>query len=328
MTTPAIRALSLLSGGLDSQLAVCVLREQGLEVAAVTFESPFFSADNARRAARQLDLPLQVIDFTDDIVALVRHPPHGFGAGLNPCIDCHARMLQRAGRLMQEQGFSFLSTGEVLNERPMSQTRASLATVARDSGFGEWILRPLSARRLPETRPEQLGWVDRSRLLALEGRSRRPQIELAARYGLRDYPTPAGGCLLTEPNFCRRLLDLRSHEGLDDARALRRLGLGRHFRLEPRVKLIVGRNREDNEALRAAAGPEDLVLSFQQTAGPTALLSARCSEETLRLAAAVCARYCDAPPGADVAVSATCGGHTRTLRVQALPREQVERLLV
>jgi len=301
-TKRPVRALSLLSGGLDSRLAVCVLRDQDIEVHGAVFTSPFFGAAAAREAADQLGIPLHVLPFTEDILVLIAAPPHGFGAGMNPCIDCHARMLNRAGAFMEANGFDFLSTGEVLNERPMSQNRRSLETVAKASGYPDRIVRPLSARLLPETRPETLGWVDRNRLLAIEGRSRKPQFELAARYGIRDYPQPASGCLLTEPNFAARLRDLKAHEGLDDLRQIERLKVGRHFRLDERTKLIVGRNERDNEWLAAQARADDLVLSPVEVPGPTALLPAAATPMHVEKAAAICARYSDAPPGGGVKI--------------------------
>ena len=192
------RGLCLLSGGLDSQLSICVLRDQGLHVEAVVFASPFFKIEAAKRASENLKVPLQVVSFTQDILELVNHPPHGFGGGLNPCIDCHALMIRRAGELMVEKGFDFVATGEVLNQRPMSQNRRSLGIVEADSALNGRLLRPLSALLLEPTVPELEGKVDRTRLLGLNGRTRKPQMELAKKFGLVEYPSPAGGCLLTE----------------------------------------------------------------------------------------------------------------------------------
>lgn len=323
-----VRALSLLSGGLDSRLAVCVLRDQGVEVHGLSFESPFFSSATARKAATQLGIPIHVLPFTDDILSLVRHPPHGFGAGMNPCIDCHARMLRRAGELLKEAGCHFLSTGEVLDQRPMSQNGRSLATVARDSGYPDLVLRPLSARLLPETKPEALGWIDRSRLLDLRGRSRKPQMQLAVQYGITDYPAPAGGCLLTEPNYAARLRDLKSHEGLDDPLAIARLSLGRHFRLDPSTKLVVGRNMQDNDCIDRHAGPSDLLLRVENVPGPSAILPRSALESSIALSAAICARYSDALPDDNVDVSVTSVDGSRQLTVRPARDEDVERLMV
>jgi len=323
-----IRALSLLSGGLDSQLAVCVLKDQDVDVHAVVFDSPFFNIAPAKAAALQLDIPLHIVNFNGDILELLKDPPHGFGSCMNPCIDCHARMLQRAGEMMDDMGFHFLSTGEVLNERPMSQNRRSLEIVARTSGYAERIVRPLSAALLPESEPERRGWIDRSRLLALQGRSRKPQFELAQRYGLTDYPSPAGGCRLTEPNFCKRLADLREHEGLNGVRSIRLLRYGRHFRLSPNVKLIVGRNEKDNAVLEGTAELYDLILRMVDVPGPTGLLPMTAGGDALGRAAAICARYSDSPPDEPVTVRVRSARETRLLDVVPLRHEEVEGLRI
>jgi tRNA(Ile)-lysidine synthase TilS/MesJ len=314
------RGLCLLSGGLDSTLAICVLRAQGLHVEAVAFDSPFFHTVNAQRAAAGLDVPLHVADFTADIVALLRDPPHGFGGGMNPCIDCHARMLRRAGEKMTAMGFDFLATGEVLNQRPMSQTRHSLEIVARESGYADRIVRPLCAQRLDPSGPERSGLVDRSRLLGLHGRSRQPQMELAKQYGLREYATPAGGCLLTEPGFCRRLRDLADHEGLDDLRLLRLLRLGRHLRLPGGARCLVGRNRDENEQLAAAAGPDDVLLRTANVPGPTVLLPGGASAADVECARGVCASYGDRRSDAATLVRVTRPGASEEAPAEPLAR--------
>lgn len=287
------RGLALLSGGLDSRLAVCLLRAQGCHLEAVVFDSPFFNPAPARAAAQALRIRLHEVDFTADILELVRRPPHGYGGCLNPCIDCHARMVRRAAELMAPGGFEFVATGEVLNQRPMSQNRRALGIVAQDSGIAERLLRPLSAQLLEPTLPEREGRVDRTRLLGLQGRSRKPQMELAAQYGLRDYPTPAGGCLLTESGFCRRLQDLMDHEGLDDPRLACLLRYGRHFRLPGGAKAIVGRNQSDNKSLRAARRPGDILIHSVHVPGPALLVAGPASAEDLAQAAALCAAYAD-----------------------------------
>lgn len=308
-------------------LAVCVLREQGCAVEGIAFESPFFAAAAARRSAAALALPLRVADFTADIIALIRHPPHGFGGALNPCIDCHARMVRRAGELMTELGWDFVATGEVLDQRPMSQNRKALETVARESGFAEHLVRPLSALLLAPTRPEREGLLERSRLLGLQGRSRRPQAGLAARHGIREYPSPAGGCLLTEKLFCAKLRDLKEHEGLENLRDVRRLRLGRHFRLPGGAKCIVGRNAAENARLRQEAGADELILRPANMPGPTAVLPASAAEADRRLAAAICAGYCD-NPGTGVRLRHAVGGAEQEELVAPLPREAARQWLL
>ena len=266
------RALCLCSGGLDSMLAMCVLREQGVQAEAIAFTSPFFANPAGVSASlAELGFPLHLVDFTADILALLQNPPSGFGSCLNPCIDCHARMIAQAWAFAQENGFDFVATGEVLGQRPMSQMRPGLNRVRKLAGIGDFLVRPLCAKLLDETEPERLGLVDRSRLLDLNGRNRKPQMELAKKYGIRKYPTPAGGCKLTEPSYCRRLKDVMAHEGLGDARLVGLLDHGRLFRLPGGTLAVLGRNRADNEALRTAMRGGDVQLRSVNVPGPTAL---------------------------------------------------------
>lgn len=316
-----IRALCLLSGGLDSHLAVRLLLAQGIEVHGLTFTSIFFGAKAAEQAARQLNIPLLIEDFTPTILALIAHPKHGFGAGLNPCIDCHIAMVRRAGELMQERGFQFVSTGEVLNQRPMSQHRNALQQVAAESGVGDYLLRPLSAKLLPETEPEKQRWVDRTRLLAFEGRIRKPQMALARELGITEYPQPAGGCLLTDPAYGKRLKDLKIHEGLDIIPILR-LRLGRHFRVGA-VRVIVGRNQAENEQLEKERNASEYLLRAKDIPGPSAILPSGATEDEVQQAAAICARYSDAIPGQPVIMEIQGPQSLRTLTVFPATPEMV-----
>lgn len=293
-TTPGRkgRCLSLYSGGLDSQLAVCLLREQGVEVEAVTFTSPFFTVDHAVTSARALNIPIHVIDFTDDLIPLLKSPPHGFGSAMNPCIDCHAAMIRRAALLMKEKQFDFIATGEVLGQRPMSQRRQSLDAVVKNADIGDRLLRPLSAQLLPETEPERRGLVDRSKLLGLHGRTRKPQLELAEKFGLVNYPSPAGGCKLTETRYAERLRNIKEHEGLDDTRLLDLLAYGRHFRLPGGTLAIAGRNKADNTALRPAMRGADVLFYPANVPGAT-ILAINPAEEDIPLLRRLCAAYAD-----------------------------------
>ncbi|OGV60010.1 MAG: hypothetical protein A2283_10580 [Lentisphaerae bacterium RIFOXYA12_FULL_48_11] len=322
-----IKALSLLSGGLDSQLAVCVLREQGIHVEGLTFESPFFSSVNARNAAESLGIPLRVVDFTNEIIELLKNNKHGFGAGMNPCIDCHAVMIKKAGMIMGQMGFHFLSTGEVLNQRPMSQNRQSLNVVMDESGCGEFLVRPLSARLLAETEPEKRGWVDRSRLLAIEGRNRKAQYKLARHFGLTNIPQPAGGCKLTEPNFCKRLMDLARHEGLD-LRIIRLLLLGRHFRLGSKIRVVVGRDESENGLLEETAELMGFIIQPEIVPGPSCLVSSEADEKQTLVAAAICARYCDLEGEIPVSVKIVSASGTRTINVLPETRAEIERMRI
>ncbi|BEQ13299.1 tRNA 4-thiouridine(8) synthase ThiI [Desulfoferula mesophila] len=301
-----IKALGIFSGGLDSMLAVKVLERAGVQVAAVTFATPFFSPERAIVSAKHIGVPLQVAAVGEPHLELVKNPPHGYGSNMNPCIDCHAFMFARAGALMAEQGFDFLFSGEVLGQRPMSQNKQALAQVAKLSGMAEHILRPLSAQALPVTPVEERGLVERERLLGLSGRSRKPQMALAAELGISDYPAPAGGCLLTEPGFSRRLKDLFSHSPQAGLAQVELLKHGRHLRLGPTAKLIVGRNQKENQILEKLAPPEAQWLVTQGLPGPLGLYFGPQGPE-LELAAALVAGYGKAKPGQTVRVQADQG---------------------
>ena len=326
---PRVRGLSLLSGGLDSLLAICVLREQGIEMTAITFDSPFFNIEPARKGAAMLGVPLKVVDYTDDIFELLDHNRYGFGSGMNPCIDCHARMIRRAAEIREAEGFDFVSTGEVVGQRPMSQNRNSLNAVSKTSGAREFLLRPLSAQLLPPTPMEEDGRVDRSRLLALEGRSRKPQMELAAKYGITEYPSPAGGCRLTEPGFAKRLKEMKAHEGLERRALVDLLRVGRHFRLPGGSRAVVGRNRADNEAIRAFLGHGDTLLRSVDVPGPSVLLVGTPTDDDLRIAAGLCARYADGRRPDGVLIRFVRRNQPDVeLRVPPLPADEPQKWLI
>ncbi|MHB8769569.1 MAG: tRNA 4-thiouridine(8) synthase ThiI [Syntrophales bacterium] len=322
------KGVALFSGGLDSILAFKVLQEQGIDVQGVTFETPFFTAAKARATAERIGLPLTVLDITDEHLRMLRSPRYGYGKNMNPCIDCHTLMIRVAGRLMEEVGADFVSTGEVLGQRPMSQGKQSLHVVAKNAGFPDRLLRPLSAQLLPETAPEREGTVDRSRLLDIQGRGRKRQMEMARSYGITSYPPPAGGCLLTDPLFTRRLRDLFAHHPGHAVRDIELLKAGRHFRLTAAVKAVVGRNAADNEAIEHLAAPADALIRIREFPGPTVLVPGGGDDQTRLLAARLAARYSDAPR--DRAVSVTClrGGVQLPLTVQPLPPEETAHLLI
>ena len=317
------RALGLFSGGLDSMLAVCVLAEQGIELTGISFETPFFSAGRAKTAARQLGIPLIIRDITSPHLEMMSNPKHGFGSHMNPCIDCHILMVGIACGIMREEGFDFVFTGEVLNERPMSQGRQSLRIVEKESGCEGYLLRPLSARLLDETVAEREGKVDRGKLLSLHGRSRKPQMELARKYGLRDYPTPAGGCLLTDPGFSRRLAEMRECEGLDDVRNIRLLKLGRHFRIGGGCKVIVGRNEGENRRIRELTAESDAILTPRGVPGPTVLITGGADENDLLQAALLLARYSDAEVGETVRIAVKREGREKIIEVRCPANEEI-----
>jgi len=292
-----LKAVSLFSGGLDSQLAVCVMKDQAIEIIAVNFVTPFFGADpNNRLAARQLGIEYHEIDIGHSYMEILKNPVYGYGKNINPCIDCHAFMLKNAGEFMEQVGASFLITGEVLGERPMSQNKSALQSVEKLSGMRGLILRPLSALLLKPTIPETEGWVDRSRLLDISGRGRKRQMELAQHYGIIDYPTPAGGCLLTQENYAKRmrsLLNAKPDAGCADMSILK---VGRHFYLEENLLLVVGRNQAENESIERIAAQEDYLIKVADRPGPLGLLRVLKpgANVDLELPASIVARYSDA----------------------------------
>ena len=324
-----VRALGLTSGGLDSTLSALLLRDQTIEVAWVNFETPFFSSDKARLAAHITGIPLTVQNITNVYINMLKNPNCGYGGNMNPCLDCHALMLEIAGSIMKKEGFDFLFTGEVLGQRPMSQTKPSLRYVEKKSGFAGYILRPLSAKLLPPTIPEERGLVDRGRLLDISGRSRKEQMKLADAFGITDYPTPGGGCLLTDTGFCRRLKDLFEHQDDYEQRDFELLKYGRHFRLHHRHKIIVGRTKEDNRQICQLIDPhEDIQLRMIDMPGPTVLIPFGAPDEVLQEAATLCAAYSKAQDGQAVRVSVNGPGGSRVLTVQGGSREKYHPYLV
>lgn len=244
------KALALLSGGLDSTLAVKVMLEQGIEVEALNFTSPFCTCtgknagckSEAIRVAEEFGIPIKVMHKGVDYLEVVRAPRHGYGKGMNPCVDCRIFLLRKAKEYMAESGADFVITGEVLGQRPMSQRRDTLRVIERESGLEGLLLRPLSAKHFEPTRPEREGWVDREKLLAIQGRSRKEQMQLAEDLDVKNYPCPAGGCLLTEVSFVSKVRDVFDHSDQLNLRDFRLLKVARHFRVGPRTKVLIGRN--------------------------------------------------------------------------------------
>ncbi len=323
------RALGLCSGGLDSTLAGLVLRKQQIEVEWISFETPFFSAGNALRAAEQTGIPLAVENISDEYMTMLRNPNCGYGQHMNPCLDCHALMFRVAARIMKIRKFDFLFSGEVVGQRPMSQTKPSLRYVEKNSDCDGYILRPLSAKLLPETIPEMKGLVDREKLLDISGRGRKRQIQLAKTFGITDYPAPAGGCLLTDKGFSNRLKDLFEHQETSTENELRLLRYGRHFRLNELAKLIVGRTQSDNEFLLRYHNPKtDTVLKVDRYPSPVAILPNCNRKEVLTLAASICAGYSKAPAltAVDVNIESPEGGSSA--RVLGLLPSDVSKFLI
>ncbi|MFH1970166.1 MAG: hypothetical protein ABIJ53_07600 [Verrucomicrobiota bacterium] len=274
-----VKAIALLSGGLDSTLAIKLMLSQGVDVVAVNFTSPFCTCSPRRPGschlasaiARELKVPIRVLSKGLDYLRIVERPRFGHGRGLNPCLDCRIYMLKQAASLMEIEQAHFIVTGEVLGQRPMSQHRAALDLIERESGLMGYILRPLSAQWLPPTIPEQNGWVARAKLLAIRGRSRSEQLALAKQEGVELFGCAAGGCLLTDPVVARRLKDVFCFcpdYGLRDAKLAI---FGRHFRLHAGLKAVMGRNQEENESL-ARLGTDWPALELADFPGPVMVL--------------------------------------------------------
>lgn len=295
------KALCLLSGGLDSRLACKIMQEQ-CEIEAVHFNLPFGSgcckSDCAFNFTQIQNVKLNIIDCTKGILfkkylGVIRKPEHGYGCAINPCIDCHIFILKEAKKLMKKIDADFLVTGEVLNERPMSQHLSALSIVEKEAGVEGILLRPLSAKLLPETLPEKKGLVDRSKLLDISGRQRTRQIELASKFNIK-YPSPGGGCKLCEKEFAAKVRDLFKNEKIISANDIELLNIGRHFRING-AKVIIGRNKEENKQLEKLAGKKDFLLEAQDIMGPITLIprKSNADKEIIKKAAEITARYTD-----------------------------------
>ena len=320
------RAIALLSGGLDSTLAAAVVKRVGIEVIGLyvihLFAGGRRRAAQVAHAAAQLGIPLRTIDRSKQHLAVVRHPRHGYGAGVNPCIDCRIFMLRTAKQVMETERAQFVITGEVVGQRPMSQRRRALEIVTTESGLEDRLLRPLSANLLPDTLPVQEGWIKKDDLYAISGRSRAPQRALAREFGITDYPQPAGGCLLTDKSYAARVRDAFRQRGADAVTAADfvLLRYGRQFRIEDNVKVIIGRNEEENEALsRVAAGK--IVIEPTVVMGPLTLVEGDPDPQQLRTAAALAGRYCDHADTTPITFTISRNGRTETMSVPPLARD-------
>jgi tRNA-specific 2-thiouridylase len=332
-----IRAIGMLSGGLDSRLAVKLIQRQGIAVTALHFYTGFCIASRNRRVGRvdkpsarhealdagaDLHVPVEVIDISQQYMSVVLNPRHGYGSGMNPCVDCRIFMLRRAKVYMEDVGAHFVFTGEVVGQRPNSQHQHQLHKVERESGLEGLLLRPLSAKLLPPTIPEKQGWVDRNQLLAIGGRSRRKQIVLAERFNIGDYPQPSGGCcLLPDPNFARRLRDFLDHypEESVTPEQMALLAVGRHFRLDKDVKVIIGRDEGENNYLEFAATDHWQFRTVDHP-GPIALTSDALTATRLQQIARLTALYSDGKDEPEVRVEVQRNNDVWTITVAPLSR--------
>ncbi len=291
-------ALALFSGGLDSTLACRVVMAQGIKVVAVKFITPFFGYDllqmqdeYIRRIKDSAGIDVILKDVTVPYLELLKNPAHGFGKHFNPCIDCKIFLLSEAKKMMPEIGASFLVTGEVVGQRPMSQRRDTLRIIERDSGCEGLLVRPLCARNLEPTRPELEGLIDREQLLAFSGRNRRPQMELAEHFSISDYPSPAGGCILADPVLSRRIQEYYETRKKIIPEDILLMMVGRQIRLPSGGWLVVGRNEAENIRIEKLRLSDDWLLEPKDIPGPSAILRYSSTGEDLETAAAVVVRY-------------------------------------
>jgi tRNA-specific 2-thiouridylase len=341
-----IQAIGLVSGGLDSALAVAVVKRQGIGIIGLHYFNGF--APEAMRSEMQgperlraflkgwggglgesLGVPVELVDVSEAYLGLLLSPKHGFGANVNPCIDCRIFMLKDAKRRMEETGASFIFTGEVLGQRPMSQHRGAMNTVERESGLVGRLLRPLSAKLLPETIPERDGLIDRELLLDIQGRSRKRQMALAEELGITGYSQPAGGCTLTDENYARKFKDMISHakEASLSRRMAVLLALGRHLRLSDRVAVVVGREKIENHYIEN--NWSDHWLAFPaDVPGPTSLVLGEPTRDDLETAAAVTARYSDAKHETSVRILLKRGDEELVFDVRPAADEEIDRYRV
>jgi len=297
-----IKAIGLLSGGLDSIVATKLILEQGIEVEAVNFVTVFCTCTSkgstclaSQKAAEQLNVPLKVIDISEEYLEVIKRPKYGYGSGMNPCLDCRIFCFKKAKQYMEEAGASFIFTGEVLGQRPMSQRREAMNIIERDSGLTGYLVRPLSAKFFPPTIIEEKGGLKRDSLLAVSGRSRKSQISFAKKFDIKDYPCASGGCLLTVKDFANRMRDLMKHNPDFNLADVNLLKYGRHFRVSPRIKLVVGRNESENHKIAALKKEDDIIFHAQEPLGPVSLLRGASTHgvesEFINEAASVTARY-------------------------------------
>ncbi|MCE5219798.1 MAG: tRNA 4-thiouridine(8) synthase ThiI [Clostridium sp.] len=287
------RALAMISGGLDSLLAAKLIKEQGIEIIGICFKSYFFNEENAKRMTKQIGIHLEVIDFSKEHFDIVKDPKHGWGKNMNPCIDCHAMMIRYSGELLEKFDADFIITGEVLNQRPMSQNRSAMDIVKKQCEFGNKILRPLCAKNLKETQMEIDGLVDREKLLDISGRNRKPQMALAKKWGLKDYPSPAGGCKLTEPNYSIRLKEMLDRKENVTEKDIHLLKYGRHFVSKNNTKIIVSRTREEGEQIKQLLNNKDMMFIPSKFSGAMVIIPEgnTPTEEDLTFACRLAVKY-------------------------------------
>lgn len=339
MSREEIKTLGLLSGGLDSTIAVKLMKKLGYHITVLNFMSPFCNCTKksngcksaAQKVATESGVEIKTIFMGDEYLQMLREPKHGYGKGLNPCVDCRIMMFGRAKKVMEEIGAKFIFTGEVLSQRPMSQMRNRMRQIEKESGLKGMIVRPLSAALLEPTIPEMEGWIDREEMLAISGRSRKPQIEIGREMGMSEEEfCSSGGCMLTDMNFAARMKDLFGHSEKSSVKDARLLRYGRHFRISDGCKVIVGRNKNENEKLFKMVSNGDTLVRVKDYAGPCVIIKGEIENGHGVVAGRIAARYSAAPGDEEVGVEIHKAGSDEmtTLTVMPMPDEELEKFRI
>ncbi|MCL2686263.1 MAG: hypothetical protein FWE73_07745 [Candidatus Bathyarchaeota archaeon] len=326
-----VKAVGLLSGGLDSILATEMIVKQGIDVTAFNVRSPFCLCKKdgcaAVDAAKQLNVPLKMVAAGNAYLRMLRNPKHGYGKNMNPCIECRIFLFKQAKKYAREIGASFLFTGEVLDERPMSQHYAALKLIEKESGLEGKILRPLSARLLPETQAEKTGLVDRTKLLDIQGRSRKPQFKLAEEFNIKDFPCPAGGCLLTCEEYAKKIRDLFNHKKHITLPDIALLRIGGHFRIG-KNKIIVGRDETENKTLTTRQTKTEYIFELPDIVGPITILQGPKTKQAIKTAAQLTAFYSDTNKTDQAKICYGKEKHDHTIMVSLPTKTDVDKLRV
>ncbi|MCS7227570.1 MAG: hypothetical protein NZ839_01225 [Endomicrobia bacterium] len=327
-----MKAISLLSGGLDSEIATRIVLQQGIEVIGVSFVTPFLSTerknsfkDKIIEVGKNLNIEVKIIPIEDEYLEIVKNPKYGYGKNLNPCIDCKILMLKYAKKIMNDISAQFVITGEVLGQRPKSQNINALFTIEKEAGLEGLILRPLSAKLLPPSIPEKLAWVDRNKLYAITGRQRKLQIELVKSFGMVKYPAVSGGCLLTDVNFSKKIKDIITYTKNLTIFDINLAKIGRHFRIDPYTKVVIGRNEKENQQLISLKRDSDVLFQPLDIPGPTGLGVGEFSEDKLLFFASIVATYCD---GDQTNVKVLDATNNKIIVAKRLNKKELERLRI
>jgi tRNA U34 2-thiouridine synthase MnmA/TrmU len=331
------KAVALLSGGLDSHLAVRMMLEQGVDIEAVAIKTPFCDFDcgkgcgqRVREVADELGIKLKTVYFGEEYLRMLKNPKYGYGSGMNPCIDCRGMMYNAAKEHMKETNADFVITGEVLFQRPMSQNNRALHIIEKETDMECKVLRPLSAKHLPPTDVEKMGLINRENMGDIKGRSRKEQLMLAKHFGISEPPNAAGGCLLTDPSFSKRVKDILDHcDEIPTLNDIELLKVGRHLRITHDAKFVVGRNKDENEVIKALLADGDVIMEVKDYVGPTCILRSKNYDDSLIIkCAAITARYSDAPRDDLSKVSITVNGDKREITVMPADIETIEMMRI